>query len=183
MTNLKQIRRLWLTIIAWGTISNLIFFSVSASAGPSPFEVLGVEAVAVSDEEMADIRGGYAGFYFAFDFSGYWENTSGSAADASATYHTDLGDVNVVVNGNTHSGDGGGPVSSQSTMNMGDKVVRMKAFVGDINYTQGAIQITQVPGSNNVVTTVMNLQFTVININDPSKVGQLSEILSGVYGN
>lgn len=182
MTNSKQTLRLWLTIIAFSTIVNLIFLhSISASAGPDPFGVLGVKAVAVSDEEMADIRGGYAGFYFSFDFSGYWENTGGWAADGSATYHTGLGDVKVAVNGNPESADL--PVSSQSSMNVGDRVVRMKAFVGNINHTQGAIQITQVPGSNNMVTTVMNLQFTVININDPSKVAQLSEILSGVYGN
>ncbi|HED01125.1 MAG TPA: hypothetical protein ENN18_12245 [Proteobacteria bacterium] len=198
-----KMHRLRLAIVVWSIIFNLVF-PHALSAGP-PTDLLGVEAEAVPEEELGEVRGGYAGFYFAFDFSGYWNNTGGwgstSTAKGSATYHSDVGDVKVVVNESTNDTTNGNHVTVESssvssstgdstampfssptstTLSTGDKLVKMSAFVGDINQTQGVIQICQVPGSNNVVTTVMNLQLTVININDPSKVAQLSSILPGL---
>ncbi|MDI6790252.1 MAG: hypothetical protein QME44_06140 [Thermodesulfobacteriota bacterium] len=177
-----KIHRLRLAIVVWSIIFNLVF-PHALSAGP-PTDLLGVEAEAVPEEELGEVRGGYAGFYFAFDFTGYWDNTGGwggtSKAQGSATYNTEVGDIKVVVNDSNGTTPTDMPVSSQTTMSTGDKVVKMSAFVGDINQTQGVIQICQVPGSNNIVTTVMNLQLTVININDPSKVAQLSSILPGL---
>ncbi|MDD5450728.1 MAG: hypothetical protein PHT49_02380 [Desulfovibrionales bacterium] len=194
-----KIHRLQLAIVVWSIVLNLLF-PHALTAGP-PSDLLGVEAEAVPEEELGEVRGGYAGFYFAFDFSGYWNNTSGwgstGTAQSSATYHSDLGNIDVVVNDTTYnSGDVTVEASSTSssttmpfssptstTLSTGDKVVKMSAFVGDINQTQGVIQICQVPGSNNIVTTVMNLQLTVINLSDPSKIDQLSSILPGLVVN
>jgi len=194
-----KIHGLRLAIVAWSMVLNLLS-PQALSAGP-PVDLLGVEAEAVPEEELGEIRGGYAGFYFAFDFSGSWDNTGGwgstTTAQGTATYHSDLGNIDVVVNDTTYnSGDVAVEASSTSsstampfssptstTLSTGDKVVKMSAFVGDINQTQGVIQICQVPGSNNVVTTVMNLQLTVINLSDPSKIAQLSSILPGLVVN
>ncbi len=180
-------------LVVWSMVLTLVF-AHTLSASP-PVDLLEVEAVALSDAEMGEVRGGYAGFYFAFDFSGFWDNTGGwggtSKAQGSATYNTEVGDIKVVVNDSngttaatsSTTGPTDMPVSSVTTLSTGDKAVRMQAFVGEINQTQGVIQICQVPGSNNVVTTVMNLQLTVININDPSRVAQLPSILPGLIGN
>lgn len=180
MTN--SLRRLITACILIGSL----IYPYRLAAGQRDLELLGFEAEAVSDEELAEVRGGYGGVYFEFDFSGYWDplsNIDGCAkADGALNYSSSLGDVNIQVNSNPQPISDGGMVSSQNTLHNGDQQVTMKAFVGDINQTQGAIQICQVPGSNNVVTTVMNLQFTVINITDPSKLGQLQGILSNVFG-
>lgn len=173
-------------ILVWALVFNLIF-PQALFGGPAP-DLLGVQAEALSDDEMGEVRGGYAGFYFAFDFSGYWDNTGGwggtGKADGSVTYSTPVGDVDVVVNGSEGpaTGTASMPFSSQNTLMTGDRVVTMRAFVGEINQTQGVIQICQVPGSNNVVTTVMNLELTVINISDPAQLVQLPSILPGLVG-
>jgi len=174
----------WAIVV--GTMVLTLLFPHALSAGP-PGNLLGVEAEAVPEEELGEIRGGYSGFYFAFDFSGSWDKTGGlggtSNAQGTATYHSDLGNIDVVVNDTTYNGgdvtvEASSPTST--TLSTGDKAVKMSAFVGDINQTQGVIQICQVPGSNNVVTTVMNLQLTVINLSDPSKIAQLSSVLPGL---
>lgn len=182
-----KIHRLRWAIVV-GTMVLTLLFPHALSAGP-PTDLLGVEGEAVPEEELREVRGGYAGFYFAFDFSGSWDNTGGwggtSNAQGTATYHSDLGNIDVVVNDTTYNG---GDVTVEAsptttTLSTGDKAVKMSAFVGDINQTQGVIQICQVPGSNNVVTTVMNLQLTVINLSDPSKIAQLSSVLPGLVVN
>ncbi|MFH1147933.1 MAG: hypothetical protein V1736_09540 [Pseudomonadota bacterium] len=178
----NSLRRLISIVVLAGSL----VYPHKLTAGQQDLELLGFEAEAVSDEELAEVRGGYGGVYFEFDFSGYWDhlsNVDGCAkADGALNYSGSLGDVNIQVNSSPQPISDGGTVTSQNTIGNGDQQVMMKAFVGDINQTQGAIQICQVPGSNNVVTTIMNLQFTVINISDPSKLGQLQGILSGVLG-
>ena len=55
-------------------------------------------------------------------------------------------------------------------------------MVGSLNETRGVIQISQVPGSNNVVTTVMNLQLTVINVESAAEAARIFESLPSFMG-
>ncbi|MBW2569017.1 MAG: hypothetical protein JRD93_06385 [Deltaproteobacteria bacterium] len=123
----------------------------------------------LSDFELSNIQGKYAGLYFSFDFSGYWD-TAGSGS-ATLDYGGNLGDV--VVGGTSPTITSG----SNVILNSGDRAVRIQAMVGSINGTQGMIQISQVPGSNNVVTTVMNVQLTVINVNNAATAAKIFESL------
>lgn len=177
--------RLRATILSAMLIVSSFMNPCALSAIESEFHMAGVQASLISDRELDEIRGGYSGFYFSLDFSGSWDHISQTGSSGGQlTYHTDQGDFTVSVN-NAPSANGGGttlPVSAQQSLNNGDKEVRMTAFVGDISQSTGAIQICQVPGSNNVVTTIMNMQFTVINVSDPSKLAQLKTILPGFSG-
>jgi hypothetical protein len=53
--------------------------------------------------------------------------------------------------------------------------VQIHAFVGSLQNTNGLIQITQVPGNNNVITSVMNLKIMVVNV--AGSGGDLSKLL------
>jgi hypothetical protein len=127
-------------------------------------------AYMLSDAELARIRGTYAGVYFAFDFSGYWD-TAGKA-NATLDYSGQVGDIAV----------GGAPPEvgsgSSVTLNSGYQDVRVQAMVGSVSGANGMILISQVPGSNNVVTTVMNVQLTVINVQDAATAARIFDGLT-----
>lgn len=155
------IRRL-IIILATGL---LILFSFS---NLSAVDLEGLQCL--SDDELSDIRGRYAGAYFSYDFSGYWDSLGN--ADAKLDYAGNLGDI--VVGGPPPDL----PSGSNLMLNNGDQQIKVQAMVGNIEGTQGIIQISQVPGNNNVVTTVMNVQLTVINVKDPAEAARLFENLT-----
>ena len=128
----------------------------------------------LSNSELDAVRGRYAGFYFSFDFSGYWD-TAGNAS-ATLDHGGNVGDI--VVGGTAPNV----PSGSDLTLNAGERVVRIQAMVGSLNETRGVIQISQVPGSNNVVTTVMNLQLTVINVESAAEAARIFESLPSFMG-
>ena len=128
----------------------------------------------LSNFELNNIRGKHAGLYFSFDFSGYWDTVGSSRA--TLDYGGNLGDV--VVGGTPPNVASGSDV----TLNSGDRAVRIQAMVGSINGTQGMIQISQVPGNNNVVTTVMNVQLTVINVSDAATAAKVFASLPSLTG-
>jgi hypothetical protein len=129
-------------------------------------EAQGVEAVA--DCELAEMRGRYAGYYFSADMSGYWD----SLGNQNALLATD---TNISVN---EAPPPEGPSTDLSDPSIPD--VRIHAFVGSIQNTSGLIQITQVPGSNNVITSVMNLKIMVINV--PNGSSDLAKLLPKIAG-
>lgn len=129
-------------------------------------EAQGVEAVA--DCELAEMRGRYAGYYFSTDMSGYWDSLGNQNARLST-------DTNISIN---EAPPPEGPATDLSDPSIPD--VRIHAFVGSIQNTSGLIQITQVPGSNNVITSVMNLKIMVINVANSSS--DLAKLLPKIAG-
>lgn len=155
-----------LKILAIVIFANLfIAYSPHLMAAGIEFEKL----CKLSDYELDVVRGKYAGFYFSFDFSGYWD-TAGNAG-TTLDYGGNLGDI--VVGGTPDNI----PSGSEVSLNARDRVVRIQAIVGNLNETRGVVQISQVPGSNNVVTTVMNLQLTVINVGSVAEAAKIFENL------
>ena len=128
----------------------------------------------LSNFELSHIRGKHAGLYFSFDFSGYWDTVGSSRA--TLDYGGNLGDV--VVGGMPPDITSG----SNAMLSSGNRAVRINAMVGSINGTQGMIQISQVPGNNNVVTTVMNVQLTVINVNDAATAAKVFASMPSITG-
>jgi len=131
-------------------------------------EAQGVEAVA--DCELAEMRGRYAGYYFSADMSGYWDSLGNQKALLAT-------DTNISINEAPLSPPEG-PSTDLSDPSIPD--VRIHAFVGSIQNTSGLIQITQVPGSNNVITSVMNLKIMVINVANSSS--DLAKLLPKIAG-
>lgn len=116
---------------------------VSAFVGvhPDRLEVNGkVIGKAIGETEMNSLRGGYMGFYFSVFFEGFWDT---------------LGNYNA----NLTTGDTppGGISSSNLPPNT---AVQIQASVGELGNARGIFQITQVPGSGNIVqnTLLVNIQ-------------------------
>lgn len=116
-------------------------------------EVLGE---AVTEEEMDGKRGTYMGFYFSVFFEGAWDTLGNSTA-------------NLVTN--TNAGTSG----LSSSLPAGTQV-NIQATVSGISDTRGIFQITQVPGSGNVVTS--NL---IINIQIVQVLGNTLQNLNGFW--
>lgn len=108
---------------------------------------------AVADEELGEMRGRYAGYYFSADMSGYWDS---------------LGNQHALLNTGTNISmePNAAPPVGPSVDLSHDAIpdVQIHAFVGSLQNTNGLIQITQVPGNNNVITSVMNLKIMVVNV-------------------
>ncbi len=134
--------------------------------GLTPEEARKVEVVA--DEALAEMRGRYAGYYFSTDLSGYWDSLGNQNARLQTLANISEQDVPPPE----------GPSTDLSDPNIPD--VRIHAFVGSLANTSGLIQITQVPGNNNVITTVMNLKIMIINVNDAA--ADLSHFLPQIAG-
>jgi hypothetical protein len=162
---IKNIRMLAIFMLA-----NMLIAFFPCSAPAFDFE----KTYKLSDYELSHIRGKYSGLYFSFDFSGYWDTVGSSSA--TLDYGGNLGDV--VVGGIPPDITSGSDV----TLNSGDRAVQIQAMVGNISGTQGMIQISQVPGNNNVVTTVMNVQLTVINVNDAATAAKIFTSLPFLTG-
>lgn len=116
--------------------------------------------VPMSQTQLQDVRGGYAGFYFTVDYAGNVINT----------------ELNPV--------QGTDPVSTggQTTINADSGNVQISAQVGTLKDTSGVIQIVQVPGSNNIVNAVMNVNMTVINVASDAAAANVAQTLSNLYG-
>ena len=119
----------------------------------------------VSDAELDEMRGRYAGYYFSADMSGYWDSLGNQQAALNTATNIALEQVPVV--------PPSGPSVDLSHSAIPD--VRIHAFIGSLQNTSGLIQITQVPGNNNVITSVMNLKIMVVNVADGSR--DLSNLL------
>lgn len=122
-------------------------------------DVLG-DATALTQRQLDDERGGYAGFYFTVDYAGNVINT----------------ELNPVQG--TDPIDTGG----QTTINADTGNVQISAQVGTLKDTSGVIQIVQVPGSNNIVNAVMNVNMTVINVTSDAAAANVAQTLSNLYG-
>lgn len=140
---------IWLSIKAWG----------------QDFNVPGGQEL--SDAEMDDFRGKYAEFYFTVDFSGTW-TPSGGNADLIYSGNVNPSNPDTLVGADT----------STVFASRRDTDVRATATVGDLYGARGIMQISLVPGNNNVVNNRMNIYLTVINVMDTSQIAGVRDALS-----
>lgn len=109
---------------------------------------------AINETEMDEIRGGYMGFSFSVVFKGWWD----SLGNAGALFQS-----NGAVSGN--SGTAGSASNSIPTNNLpANTAVNIQATVGGMGAARGIFQITQVPGSNNLVNNTLNVNIQIIQL-------------------
>lgn len=106
-------------------------------------EVLGK---AINEKEMNSLRGTYMGFNFSVLFEGWW--------DTLGNYNATL-----VTGGNT----GTAGSIAKASLPEGTQV-NIQASVGDLGGSKGIFQITQVPGSGNIVTNNMIVNIQIIQV-------------------
>jgi len=121
----------------------------------------GIQAQALADTDLEEIRGKFMGFYFSMNYSMYWD-TSGNQfgmADAASGTNTNLvrapGDSSVQLNN---------PLGTST------------AVIGDFQGGSGIFQINQVPGNNNLVNNSLVLDIAIFTLQE-SQIGQMQNVL------
>ena len=117
----------------------------------------------LTDRELDQIRGGYlGGFSFGITFSGYWNNLGEMAGS-------------LVYNGELPAGTTPPPGGIGSQIS-GDGAV-IQAYVGNFQGASGIFQISQSPGSYNVIQNNMMVQITLINVTSEASLSALRAYL------
>jgi hypothetical protein len=124
--------------------------------------------IALGESQMADMRGGYLGFYFSITFSGFWDTQGNQWADidydAGFNGSGQSGQITLSsADAGTSSGDTAG--SGDGTSDGGTQFTA-KAILGGFNGGQGLFQVNQVPGSDNIVSNSLILNLTVYNVSE-----------------
>jgi hypothetical protein len=116
----------------------------------------------LADEDLDGMRGGMAGVAFSVFFTTF------------VTSPTDLGSTLAV---QTPGSAGGPPVDPSTFSNVQDGQVRVATIAGsNFQGASGLFVLTQVPGSNNVVLTSVNIQIAIINVPSVAAIPSLATL-------
>lgn len=119
----------------------------SIKLGPDKLEIDGeVLGEAVTEQEMEGSRGKFLGVYFSVTFQGSWDS---------------LGNYNATLLTNGNTGSNGTTASNYLPPNT---AVKIEASVGGLDGAKGIFQITQVPGSGNIVTSTLLINIQIIQV-------------------
>jgi hypothetical protein len=151
----------------------LIFVLIASILGVSP--VAGAQGTLytanlaelgpqLSDEALGGMRGGLAGVAFSVFFTTHVT----SQADFGATF---------AVQPSTGAGSGAPPVDPSTISNNQNGQVRIATIAGsNFQGASGLFVLTQVPGSNNVVLTSVNIQIAIINVPNTAAIPSLATL-------
>lgn len=127
-------------------------------------------AIPLQEGELEETRGGYAGFFLTVDYSRDIINTSVTPVGGEETFPPGKD----------------GPPDRHPGKNVSDAAqqgeVKIIAQVGELNGISGILQIIQVPGSNNIVNAVMNVEMTIIHVMSEDAAARIVAIMSDLYG-
>jgi hypothetical protein len=139
-------------------------FSVASAKEPGTFHAFpaGDWALALSDQELGEIRGGVGGVSFEA-FSLWFAGKQGDPIDGLILRPVIAGSV----------GNPGGVSSQPFGINNGE--VNLITEIGNFNGGSGIFQILQVPGSNNIINSGIFINITV----NGGEIGQLP--LGGIF--
>lgn len=151
----------------------LIFVLIASLVGVSP--VAGAQGTLytanlaeigppLSDEALEGIRGGMAGVAFSVFFTTY------------VTSQADFGGT-LAVQTSSGAGSGAPPVDPSTFSNTQNGQVRIATIAGsNFQGASGLFVLTQVPGSNNVVLTSVNIQIAIINVPSTAAIPSLATL-------
>lgn len=161
------VRSSWMA--AAGALVALLLFSspgVAGEKGPGGDTGgtlgLGLDAswaTPMTDGELGELRGGFAGLAFSVFFNGTFD----SLGNATGTLDVDT----------TGTFDGPAPeVTIDGTS------AQISAVIGNFQGASGFFVINQVPGSFNVVNATMIIQISIINVLNGTDIPSLQSLLS-----
>ncbi len=151
----------------------LMFVLVAALVGVSPVAAaqgtlytasLAELGPPLSDEALGGMRGGLAGVAFSVFFTTH----VASQADFGGTF---------AVQTPSGAGSGASPVNPAALSNTENGQVRIATIAGsNFQGASGLFVLTQVPGSNNVVLTSVNIQIAIINVPNTAAMPNLATL-------
>ena len=141
-------------------VAGALFAEIELALGvdASSAAVEGVlHAEALREQDMGELRGGFAGLAFSVFFEGSFHN------DGAET-----GFLDVNTNGSSPAPSG--------AFSSGDGEVRISASIGEFAGASGIFQIAQVPGNFNVVNNNLFVQIALINLVEGSQMPSLQSL-------
>lgn len=144
--------------------SALIAIVLVVAWGPASWGMdvdIGVSLEPLEDQELDQMRGGYSGFFFGVQFGGYWDN----AGNVSGS---------LVCGGNGQSGPPALPsgltITGNGSSSQPGSGAAIQAYVGNFQGASGIFQISQSPGSNNIIQNNLTVQITLIRVANQAAV-------------
>jgi len=112
----------------------------------------------LSDNEMGELRGGFAGFAFNVIMSGTIENLTNPGSGTGVT---------------------GAPPPG---VTMGDGVVNVQTAIGSFNGASGVFQIANLENSNfNVINQNLFVQIAIIDVANTASIPTIQSLLDGTF--
>jgi len=143
-------RKLFLTSLIVLTIIGTTPTLASMKLGPEGLEIDGeVLGMAIEEKNMDEMRGGYLGISFSVLFEGFWDTLGNFNA-------------NLITNGSGGSGSAGTSIPPSSLPP--NTAVKIEASIGSFGGGKGIFQITQVPGSGNIINNTLLVNIQVIQV-------------------
>ena len=137
--------------------------------------------VLLADSQLNLLRGGLGGFHFGIDFSGVFDkfgNISGRVfSSGDLLTHQDGSAVNIpsdnVISDPPDGFQNLTPPAAGSVDHADLNGAAISAYVGNFDGASGIFQISQSPGSYNVIHNNMNIYITIYNLQDDSQLPAL----------
>lgn len=175
----------------------LIAYSVADSYG---YDEMGLDLNTLekaNNTVMDETRGRYFGFFFNVNFTGYWD-TIGSEPWARLSVDAGLGAPKTKVSASQGTGNNSASpviragadstpdtptVSSSNTVGATTPAVSTSASIGSgLGGGGGVMQITQVPGSRNLVSSGMTINLTIMNVKDTQTANSIRTLFPSMLG-
>jgi hypothetical protein len=144
------------------TLALFLSVIVSWNAAWAFREIGGVQ---LTDSELDQYRGGYAGFSFGVSFTGYW-TAEGMASGSLAFGGQLVNDPNYQL-----------PPGSQPAGGVTGDGVSIQSYVGNFNGASGIFQIIQSPGSYNVIQNNLIVQVTMVTVQNQAQAQSLQGLM------
>lgn len=157
-----------------GAILAAIFLAVSPAVaddatvdkgvdnGTMGFSPSGEWAKKLGDGEMAEMRGGFRGISFSAALHVFIENLNGDLVGTSST-------------------SGSNPVQTgQTTTNIQNGQVSISTYVGGFDNFNGVGSFITVPGSFNIVNSILNVNVALVTVANGSRTPSMQQLFGGL---
>jgi len=134
---------------------------------------LTTDTVRLSDAQLDQIRGGLGGFHFGLSFAGFFDrlgNVSGKIFSANENLPSELMEPVAASMASDVDTSTAAPADLESVSVPGANI---SAYVGNFDGASGIFQISQSPGSYNVITNTMTINISIFNFSSESQASAI----------
>ena len=150
-------------------LGSIVLAAFLATASPAIAEETGTMGMAPSgewaktlaDHEMAELRGGFRGFAFSAALSVFIENLQGDLVGSTVTNGTTLTATSP---------------SSQTSFSVANGQVSISTYVGGVQDFSGVLNVVSVPGSFNVVNSILDIRVALVTVANGAQVPNLQQL-------
>ena len=132
----------------------------------------------LDDDELDQIRGGFGGFHFAIDFSGFFNKQGGITGSMFSSEDVSTPTDDSISSLSPEMSEDFSPPPGVEVNQVKLDGASISAYVGDFGGASGIFQISQSPGSYNVIRNNLNINITIYNLINESNLPSLLNNIS-----